>query len=147
MLFDPRVFEPLTDEPWDDARVRDAIDAIVADAGATFDSDAFWAPVDEWDTGGGSAPLPLTTLYGGAAGVVWGLDALRRRGFGETHLDLAKIAARAIEAWRADPPPERLESPVRTHASLFGGESGILLAAYFLEPAAEHADALYERVR
>src|SRR5207244_348846 len=95
----------------------------------------------------GSAPLPLTTLYRGASGVAWGLDALRRRGVAETQLDLAAIARRAYEVWCANPAPERLHSPVRTRASLFDGDSGILLAAYAIEPSSDLADALYARVR
>ena len=42
MLYQPEHFEPLTDEPWDEVRVRDAIRAIVADADAAFDPDGLW---------------------------------------------------------------------------------------------------------
>ena len=37
MLYDAAGFEPLTDEPWEDERVRAAIRAIAADAEAAFD--------------------------------------------------------------------------------------------------------------
>jgi hypothetical protein len=147
MLYRPEAFETLIDERWDEARVRERVRAIVAEADAVFDETDFWRPVEDWDTGGGSAPLPLTTLYRGAAGVVWGLDVLRRRGLAETSLDLGAIARRAYEVWRANPAPERLDPPVRTHASLFDGDSGILLVSYLLAPSAESADALYARVR
>jgi hypothetical protein len=146
-LYLPEAFEPLTDEPWDEERVRRGIRALVADAERTFDEDALWAPVEDWDAAFGSAPLPLTTLYRGAAGVVWGLDVLRRRGLAETDLDLTGIARGAYEIWRANPAPERLEPPIRSHASLFDGDSGILLLAYLLEAREELADALYARVR
>jgi Lanthionine synthetase C-like protein len=146
-LYLPEAFEPLTDDPWDDDRVRTAIRALVGDAEETFDEDALWAPVEDWDAAFGSAPLPLTTLYRGAAGVVWGLDVLRRRGVAETDLDLPTMARRAYEIWRANPAPERLEPPIRSHASLFDGDSGILLLAYLLEPRDDLADALYARVR
>ena len=36
MLYRPEAFEPLTDEPWEEARVRSAIKAIVADADDTL---------------------------------------------------------------------------------------------------------------
>lgn len=147
MLFSPGNHEPLTDEPWDEERVRAAIRAVVADADDAFDEEALWPPVEDWDTGGGTAPLPLTTLYRGASGVVWGLDVLRRRGVTETQLDLAAISRRAYEVWRANPAPERLQPPVRTHGSLYDGDSGILLVAYLVEPSADLADALYARVR
>ena len=60
MLYEPAQFEPLTDEPWDPPAVEDAITAIVADAGAAFDSEALW-PAHEWD--GWEEPLPLKNLY------------------------------------------------------------------------------------
>src|SRR5918992_3279646 len=146
-LYLPEAFEPLTDEPWNEERVHAGIRALVADADKSFDEGALWAPVEDWDAAFGSAPLPLTTLYRGASGVIWGLDVLRRRGVAETRLDLPAIARRAYEIWRANPAPERLEPPVRTHAGLFDGDSGILLVAYLLEASADLADALYARVR
>ena len=81
MLYSPDEFEPLTDEPWDDERVRAAIRAIVADADAAFDPAGLW-PANEWDAWG-STP-PVKDLYCGAGGVIWALDALRRRGHAET---------------------------------------------------------------
>jgi hypothetical protein len=147
MLYMPEAFEPLTEEPWEEMRVRERLRAIVADADADFDETDFWRPIEDWDTGGGSAPLPLTTLYGGASGVAWGLDVLRRRGVAESSLELPSIARRAYEVWRESPAPERLEPPVRTHASLFDGDSGILLVSYLLAEDPEVADALYARVR
>jgi hypothetical protein len=147
VLYTPANYEPLTDEPWDEARIRDRVAALVAETDSSFDPDAFWPPVEDWDAAGGTAPLPLTTLYRGASGVVWALDVLRRRGLAESSLDLAAIARRAYEVWDASPAPERLESPVRTHASLMDGDTGILLAAWLLEPADDLADLLYARVR
>ena len=79
MLYDPEQFEPLIDEPWVPARVEDAIAGIVADAEAAFDLDKLWA-AEEWD--GWEEASPLKNLYVGAAGVIWALDALRRRGHG-----------------------------------------------------------------
>src|SRR5207247_1054248 len=81
-------------------------------------------------------------------GVVLGLDALARRGFAESSLDLAAAALRAVEGWREAPDvAERSEPPVRTHDSLFFGETGPLLVACLLAPRAGLADALYARVR
>ena len=145
MLYRPEDFEPLTDEPWDEARVRASIGAIVADVDAAYGGDALW-PADEWD--GWHAALPLKNLYAGAAGVVWALDALRRRGHAQTRHDLADIAQRALEAWRAAPDFIRgYELPSRAEASLFCGESGILYVALRLTGRADLADALLARVR
>lgn len=130
MLYDPAAFEPLTAEPWDAARARDAIAAIVADADAAFDPDGLW-PAHEWD--GYKAALPLKNLYVGAAGVVWALDDLRRRGLAETTLDLPSVALRALERWRAE--PDFMEGevlPEPPESALLTGETGILLVCHLL---------------
>ena len=143
MLYEPAQFEPLTDEPWDPARVEDAIAAIVADADSAFDLDALW-PAHDWD--GWQAPLPMKNLYVGAAGVIWALDALRRRGHPETSLDLAGAALRTLELERADPDFMAGE----THsdpAALLRGETGPLLIAFRLAPDPALADDLHALVR
>ena len=100
MLFQPDAFEQLTDEAWDEERVRSGIRAIVADAEERFDPVTLW-PAEEWDAWG--SPTPLTGLYCGAAGVIWALDALRRRGHAEVGIDLAAAAQRALERAREAP--------------------------------------------
>jgi hypothetical protein len=145
MLYERGEFEPLVDEPWDEARVRDAIAAIVADTDAALDADRLW-PANEWDAYA-STP-PLKTLYCGAAGVVWALDELRRKGLAETHVDLAAALARARELWREAPDLGNLESlPSPPEPSLLCGEGGILLAACRVSPSRESADSLLARVR
>ena len=142
MLYEPAEFETLTDEAWDPARVEDAIAAIVADADAGFDPEALW-PAHEWD--GWEEPLPLKSLYLGAAGVIWALDALRRRGHAETSLDLAAAALRALELKRAAPD---LTADDHYHpAALFCGETGPLLVAFRLASDPALADDLYALVR
>lgn len=145
MLYHAEDFEPLVDEPWDEARVQKAIRAIVADTDAAFDPDRFW-PAHEWDAW--EATAPLTDLYGGAAGVVWALDVLGRRGHAETALDLPAAAIRALEQWRAEPLVER-ETPLPTPSasSLLLGETGVLVVAWRLAPSDDLADALLTRVR
>src|ERR671923_2100045 len=98
MPYEPAQFEPLIDESWDSARIEDAIASIVADADAAFDPEELW-PAHEWE--GWQTPLPLKNLYVGAAGVIWALDALQRRGHAETTGDPAPAAAPAVEVWRA----------------------------------------------
>jgi lantibiotic modifying enzyme len=145
MLYLPEAFEPLTDEPWNEARVRSAIAAIVSDADAAFDSDRLW-PANEWDAW--ESATPLKSLYVGAAGVLWALDALRRRGHAETRIDLAAVVPRALELWRAEGEVGgTVELPSPSESSLLSGESGILLVAWRVAPSAELADTLLERVR
>jgi lanthionine synthetase-like protein len=142
-LYDPAAFEALTDEPWDEAHVRDAIAAIVADTDAAFDSDGLW-PAHEWD--GWQAALPLKNLYVGAAGVVFALDELRRRGLAETALDLPAAALRALELWRAEPDYMANEVlPAPPESALLTGETGILLVACRLGHPLE--DDLRARIR
>jgi hypothetical protein len=143
VLYDPGAFEPLTDEPWDEARVRDAVAAIVGDVDAAFDPEALW-PAHEWD--GYKAALPLKNLYVGAAGVVFALDLLRRHGLAETRLDLPAVTLRALELWRAEPDylaGEVLPEPAES--ALLTGETGILLVACKLGLRLD--DALRDRIR
>jgi hypothetical protein len=143
MLYEPAQFEPLIDEPWDPAGIEDAIATIVADAGAAFDADVLW-PAHEWD--GWQAPLPMKNLYVGAAGVIWALDALRRRSHAEPPLDLAAAALRSLELWRAD--PDFMAGETHSHpAALLRGETGPLLVAFLLAPDPALADDLHALVR
>jgi hypothetical protein len=143
VLYEPAQFEPLSDEPWDPARVEDAIAAIVADTDAAFDLDALW-PAHEWD--GWQAPLPMKNLYVGASGVIWALDALRRRGHAESSLDLAAAALRTLELERAE--PDFMAGETHSHpAALLRGETGPLLVAFRLAPDPALADDLHALVR
>jgi hypothetical protein len=127
VLYDPGAFEPLTDAAWDEARVRDGIAALVAAADAACDPEALW-PAHEWD--GWHAPHPMKNLYVGAAGVVFALDELRRRGLAETRLDLPVVALVALDRWRAEPDYLQGEIvPQPAAAGLLTGEAGILLVA------------------
>ena len=142
MLYDPAAFEPLTDEPWDEARARDGVAAIVADADAAFAPDALW-PAHEWD--GWQSALPMKNLYVGAAGMIWALDDLRRRGLAETTLDLPAIAIDALERWRTEPDYLAGEVlPGLPESGLLTGETGILLIACRLGHPLE--DALRSRI-
>jgi len=95
---------------WDERAARAAIAEIVADAEAALDG-CVWPPhaLDDEVT-----PVEETTLYLGAAGMIW---ALRRLG---SSLALDELAAAGLERYRASP---NLEEP----ASLFAGETGLLL--------------------
>ena len=145
MLYTPEEFEPLTDEPWDEASIRAGIQRIVADAEAAFDPDRLW-PAHEWDAW--ELAVPLKDLYCGAAGMAWALDALQRRGHAETKLDLAAVALRAVELGRGQPwKVESVELPPNPESSLLLGETGFLLVAWRFAPSSELADALLERIR
>ncbi len=146
MLFRPEAFEPLTETEWSPARVRDAIGAIVADTdGALRGPRLFWQG-DRWDCW--HATSPMKNLYVGSAGVIWALDALRRRGHAETTLDLAHLAVRNLDLFRERPDYIKgLELPEPRASSLLMGEAGIVLVAWRLTPSDELADALLRLVR
>jgi hypothetical protein len=76
MLFDPQRHEPLRELRWDAERARGAIDDIVRDTHAHLDPRTWW-PTHPRDVEPGDADVPSTSLYFGAAGVIW---ALRRLG-------------------------------------------------------------------
>jgi lantibiotic modifying enzyme len=146
MLYRPEAFEPLTDESWAEQRARSAIRAIVADADDALRGPRLLWKADEWDRWHGTSPMK--NLYVGAAGVLWALEELRRRGHAETRLDLADLARRTLELFRAKPDYLKgMKLPEPRESSLFNGETGILLVAWRLAPSDELADALYERVR
>ena len=147
MLYRPEAFEPLIDEPWDEARVRDG-DPRRSSRTRTRPSTRTGSGRRTSGTPGRSTP-PLKDLYCGAAGVVWALDALRRRGHAETRIDLAAAidaGARALARGAATSGGETpLPSP--PSSSLLCGESGILVVAWRLAPSADLADTLLARVR
>ena len=129
VLFTPASHEPLTDRGWDEAWVLAQIGLIVEEALAAVSSDGVW-PLHPDDDDGGDAYLP-TTLYIGAAGVVWALRAL-----GHDRPDLIRgLHARYL----ADP-----DWPGTVEPGYLGGEAGILLVAHPREPGA--ADLLEQVV-
>jgi lantibiotic modifying enzyme len=143
MLWQPELHEPPTEQPWNDARVRERIRAIVKDAEDAYND--LW-PAHEWD--GWQAATPMKNLYVGAAGVVWAIDALRRRGEADVELDLARVARRALDAFREAPDYIRIEEHTEPRESgLLCGETGILAVAWRLAPGAALADELFARLR
>jgi lantibiotic modifying enzyme len=144
-LYKPAAFEPLTDTPWNEARVADGIQGIVEAAEAAFDETELW-PAGEWERW--QTPLPLKNLYVGAAGIVWALHALRNRGRADGRLDLANAIARTHEAWTSEPDLMRdIELPSTAEAGLLTGESGILMTAWLIDPTPDRADGLHDRIR
>jgi hypothetical protein len=141
-LFDPEAHEPLADTAWDAERARGAIRAIVSETERAFDADELWPPhpLDQED----DPPLQrATSLYLGAAGVVWALDALRRRGEADLERDWRDVALSLLDRYRAGPDyPSFGVVP-----SLWMGEAGILLVAHTLAPAAWQEDELLAAVR
>jgi hypothetical protein len=129
--------EPLTDRAWDDTWVRDAVAALVDDAARAWDDEDFW-PAQEWDAWG--TTLPLTDLYCGATGVVWGLARLG------ADFDGAAAAVRVHERFRAAPALPQ-DAPPLGRASLFSGETGAAYVRYLLAPSDDVRDVLLDLIR
>ena len=130
MLYRPEAFNRLTDTAWDEARVREQIGTVVADTDAAWRGPKLWWKAHEWDSW--HMTSPMKNLYVGSAGVLWGLDQLRRRGYAETTLELGELAASNVELFRAKPDYIKLPAyapPEPRDSSLFLGEAGILLVA------------------
>ena len=142
MLYEPMRFDALIDEPWVSAHVKDAIGAIVTDADAAFDPTALW-PAHEWDAR--EKPLPLSGLYVGAAGVIWALDELQRRGHAESSLDLAGAVVRSVEFERAT--PDFSADDHYRPGALMSGPTGAALVAFRLTSDPALADDVHALVR
>jgi hypothetical protein len=144
VLYARELHEPLTETPWSEASVRDAVRAIVAGTERGYAAEGLW-PAHEWD--GYRSALPKKNLYVGAAGVVWGLKRLQHRGYDMT-VDLGAASQRALELFRSA--PDYVEGdvvPEPKRAALLTGETGIALVAWQLEPTAELEAELLGLVR
>jgi Lanthionine synthetase C-like protein len=147
VLYRPEPFAPLTDTPWRRGWVIDAVRGIVDD----IDSNCRGRRL-LWSADANSRRLRMTSptksLYAGAAGTLYGLDELRRRGMPETSLDLARLGIRTLEAYQARPDSRRSReiAPEQRDSALLAGETGILLVAFRLAPSDELAAALLARV-
>lgn len=142
-LVDPDAHEPLTERTWDAERARGAIATIVARTEAAFDPDELWPP-HPLDEEPDEPPLRrVASLYLGASGVIWALQALERAGAARLRRGWADIALALPERYRAEPdfPAEGVVP------SLWAGEAGLLLVAHTLAPAAWQEEQLLDVVR
>jgi Lanthionine synthetase C-like protein len=145
VLYTPDVFEPLTSTRWSEARARDAIREIVAGADEAMRGPSLLWKADPWD--GWQSTSPQKNLYVGAAGMIWALDALGRRGF-ESTLELPPLATRTLELFRKRPDFIKVVTPPEPRMSAFMlGETGILLVAWSLSPSRDAETALLKRIR
>jgi len=146
MLYRREDFERLTDERWDAERARSGIREIVADTDDALRGPRLLWRADPWDRW--KSGSRLKSVYVGAAGVLWALDHLRRRGHAETRLELADLALRTVELNRAKPDyPTGVDLPKPPESALLTGETGILLVAYRIAPSRPLEKRLHARVR
>jgi hypothetical protein len=136
-LYNPADHEPLQARPWDEHAARAAIQRIVSDTEAAFDPVSLW-PMHPRDAGD-DVVESATTLYLGAAGVVWALYYLQEVGAVtlSRDYDAAALHRRYLEQ------PDFFEDV----PSLFNGQMGLLLLMYKLDPQPATADLLEVQIR
>lgn len=146
LLYRPEDFEPLTDEPWDADLIRAGIREIVSDTDAALRGPKLLWRADDWDRW--RATSPLKNLYCGAAGVLWALDDLRRRGHAETRLGLEELTVAMLERQRTRPDfGAGFPLPAERDSALLTGLAGMLLVAFRISPKRALADELHRLVR
>jgi lantibiotic modifying enzyme len=140
LLFEPARHEPLSGPSWNEGEARAAIERIVRDCEHRFSCDRLWPP-HLLDTEDETVSKPYAMLYCGAAGVIWALDTLARRGFAGqsdrfagTLEDVEQRNSRELAASR-----HGLESYLM-------GRSGILITRYRIQPSSDVADRLAQSV-
>ena len=123
---------------WSEHDAYDAIEEIVTDALASFDAERFWPahPLDEGLRDG------HTSVYMGAAGVIWAIDYLGRLGASKTRFDFRPVLPRLLQANRAELPDY---GDYAAHGSLLFGDMGTALVVMRLDPAAAIADQIFAR--
>jgi lantibiotic modifying enzyme len=139
-LIEPDRHEGLSAARWDEGAARRAIETIARDCEDRFSPDGLWT-AHPLDTEGEQASAPFTMLYMGAAGVIWALDSLARRGltrpaerFVPMLAALEALNLRQIEPWGCG-----IESYLM-------GRSGVLLTHYRVRPSGEVADRLAQSI-
>ena len=138
-MFDAARHVTLESQPWNLKVTEAAIDEIVADAIERFDPWSFWPahPQDDDVKDGNSS------LYWGAAGVIWALDYLRREGATKREIDFRPTLPRLLERTRAE--MSTMGDYAETGSLLFG-DLGSALVAMRLAPQPSLADIVHARV-
>ena len=128
-LFDPQRHERLNAAQWSENAARRAIETITRDCEDRFSPDGLWPP-HPLDLDGRPAREPFTMLYLGAAGVIFALDFLARRGLARPTKRFASVLA-SLE--------ERNREQIGSVESFLMGRSGILLMKHRMAPSRENA--------
>jgi hypothetical protein len=129
---------PLRSEPWDRGAAVQAIDDIVADALGQFGDDRFWPA---YPTDGGLKDGD-SSIYSGAAGVIWALEHLKRVGATKANFDFRPYLPQLLE--RTQTEMATFKDYANT-GSLLYGDMGTALLIMRLEPSSAIADLVYMR--
>jgi len=128
---------PLHPTAWDERVVASAIDEIVSDALMHFHPENFWPghPMDNTRDGHSS-------LYVGAAGMIWGLDYLQRVGATSTAIDFRPALPSLLEKTQAE---MTAFGDYATLGSFLLGDLGTALVVMRLAPESSIGDLIHAR--
>jgi len=119
-MYEEARHEPLIIAEWNEEVARTAIERIVQDTHARFDSSKLW-PIHPLDQFGADLPESFKMLYFGAAGVIWALRYLNRVGAARIERNYAMTLDRLAEQNRKE-----MKLSQREAASFLMGDVGIL---------------------
>jgi len=139
-MFERARHEPLIERDWNEQDARAAIERIVQDAHARFDTQNLW-PVHPLDRPTAERGASFKMLYFGAAGTIWALDYLSRVGATAIARDYSTALAKLPSPNRAD---LGLSEP--NAFSYLMGDVGIQLVQWRIDQSAELADAIFRAV-
>jgi len=129
---------PLRALTWDPAAAAQAMDEIMADALEHFDGERLWPahPQDDDVADGNSS------IYMGAAGMIWALEYLRRVGANKTPFDFRPYLTQLLEKTRAE---MQSYGSYSVTGSLLLGDMGTALMIMRLAPSPAIADIIAAR--
>jgi hypothetical protein len=137
-MIEPSRHVPLRPTGWDPGAAARAIDEIVADALDHFDGDQFW-PGHVLDDG---IKDGHSSVYVGAAGVIWALEYLRRVGATKADFDFRPYLPQLLEKTKAE---MATYEDYAINGSLLFGDMGTALLIMRLEPTSSIAELIYAR--
>jgi hypothetical protein len=129
---------PLRSEPWAQGAAVQAIDDIVADALGQFGDDRFWPA---YPTDGGLKDGD-SSIYSGAAGVIWALEYLKRVGATKANFDFRPYLPQLLVRTKTE---MATYADYANNGSLLYGDMGTALLIMRLEPSSALADLVYMR--
>src|SRR5215470_19686602 len=137
-MIEPSRHVPLRPVLWDQGAVARAIDEIVADTLDHFDGDQFWPahPLDDGVKDGHSS------IYVGAAGVIWALDHLQRAGAIKIDFDFRTYLPRLLAKTQAE---MATYEDYAVNGSLLFGDMGTALLVMRLAPSSTIAELVHTR--
>ena len=138
-LYEPARHERPSGADWSEKVARAAIERIAADARGGVTAEGLW-PIHPFDASA-ERPAALKPLYYGAAGVIWALDELARRGAIDAYPDdlatACDLPQRHHDDLRANAEQDAYMG--RELASYLIGDVGMLMLQWKLQPAEEVA--------